>query len=124
MDPAATAFWLPLFEIIWIDILLSGDNAVPGKQINEQKHSLEINWRRRQAHRDCEFMVNFLGINRAPHFARHLVRGSSRDLPIGDWDHACAEHGSFCNCYRCTGFRGKCELPAPVMRNSAPGWEW
>jgi hypothetical protein len=61
MDPAATAFWLPLFEIIWIDILLSGDNAVPGKQINEQKHSLEINWRRRQAHRDCEFMVNFLG---------------------------------------------------------------
>ena len=28
MDPAATAFWLPLLEIIWIDILLSGDNAV------------------------------------------------------------------------------------------------
>ncbi len=28
MDPVATAFWLPLLEIIWIDILLSGDNAV------------------------------------------------------------------------------------------------
>jgi YjbE family integral membrane protein len=28
MDPAATAFWLPLLEIIWINILLSGDNAV------------------------------------------------------------------------------------------------
>src|SRR3984893_2962881 len=28
MDPAATALWLPLLEIIWIDILLSGDNAV------------------------------------------------------------------------------------------------
>ena len=27
MDPLA-AFWLPLLEIIWIDILLSGDNAV------------------------------------------------------------------------------------------------
>ena len=61
MDPAAPAFWLPLLEIIWIDILLSGDNAVPGKQINEQKHSLEINWRRRQAHRDCEFIGQELG---------------------------------------------------------------
>src|ERR1700693_3513866 len=28
MDPVTTAFWLPLLEIIWIDILLSGDNAV------------------------------------------------------------------------------------------------
>ncbi|MCI0466497.1 MAG: TerC family protein [Beijerinckiaceae bacterium] len=28
MDPAATAFWLPILQIIWIDILLSGDNAV------------------------------------------------------------------------------------------------
>ncbi len=28
MDPSTTAFWLPLPEIIWIDILLSGDNAV------------------------------------------------------------------------------------------------
>ncbi|MGH6810910.1 MAG: TerC family protein [Methylocella sp.] len=28
MDPAPTAFWLPLLEIIWINILLSGDNAV------------------------------------------------------------------------------------------------
>jgi YjbE family integral membrane protein len=28
MDPAATAFWPPLLEIIWINILLSGDNAV------------------------------------------------------------------------------------------------
>jgi YjbE family integral membrane protein len=28
MDPPATALWLPLLEIIWIDILLSGDNAV------------------------------------------------------------------------------------------------
>src|SRR3984893_9973960 len=28
MDPAATALWLPLLEIIWINILLSGDNAV------------------------------------------------------------------------------------------------
>ena len=28
MDPTATAFWFPLLEIIWIDILLSGDNAV------------------------------------------------------------------------------------------------
>jgi YjbE family integral membrane protein len=28
MDHAATAFWLPIFEIIWIDILLSGDNAL------------------------------------------------------------------------------------------------
>jgi YjbE family integral membrane protein len=28
MDPAATAFWLPLLEIIWINILLSGDNAL------------------------------------------------------------------------------------------------
>jgi predicted tellurium resistance membrane protein TerC len=28
MDPVTTAFWLPLLEIIWIDIFLSGDNAV------------------------------------------------------------------------------------------------
>jgi YjbE family integral membrane protein len=28
MSVAAPAFWLPLLEIIWIDILLSGDNAV------------------------------------------------------------------------------------------------
>jgi YjbE family integral membrane protein len=28
MDLSTTAFWLPLAEIIWIDILLSGDNAV------------------------------------------------------------------------------------------------
>ncbi|QBR72215.1 tellurium resistance protein TerC [Beijerinckiaceae bacterium] len=28
MDFSTTAFWLPLLEIIWIDILLSGDNAV------------------------------------------------------------------------------------------------
>jgi YjbE family integral membrane protein len=28
MDPAAMGFWLPLGEISWIDILLSGDNAV------------------------------------------------------------------------------------------------
>ena len=28
MDPVTRAFWLPLLEIIWIDILLSGDNAV------------------------------------------------------------------------------------------------
>jgi YjbE family integral membrane protein len=28
MDPTTTAFWLPLLEIIWINILLSGDNAV------------------------------------------------------------------------------------------------
>src|SRR5271163_2384322 len=28
MSPAPTAFWLPLLEIIWINILLSGDNAV------------------------------------------------------------------------------------------------
>src|ERR1700730_8369569 len=28
MDLVTTAFWLPLLEIIWIDILLSGDNAV------------------------------------------------------------------------------------------------
>ncbi|HXN89254.1 MAG TPA: TerC family protein, partial [Methylocella sp.] len=28
MDPVTTAFWLPLLEIIWINILLSGDNAV------------------------------------------------------------------------------------------------
>lgn len=28
MDFSATTFWLPLLEIIWIDILLSGDNAV------------------------------------------------------------------------------------------------
>jgi YjbE family integral membrane protein len=28
MDLTATAFWLPILEIIWIDILLSGDNAV------------------------------------------------------------------------------------------------
>jgi YjbE family integral membrane protein len=28
MDLVTTAFWLPLFEIIWINILLSGDNAV------------------------------------------------------------------------------------------------
>jgi YjbE family integral membrane protein len=28
MDPVTTEFWLPLLEIIWIDILLSGDNAV------------------------------------------------------------------------------------------------
>ncbi|MGH6847009.1 MAG: TerC family protein [Methylocella sp.] len=28
MYPATTAFWLPLLEIIWINILLSGDNAV------------------------------------------------------------------------------------------------
>ncbi len=28
MDSVTTAFWLPLLEIIWIDILLSGDNAV------------------------------------------------------------------------------------------------
>ncbi|PNE12403.1 MAG: hypothetical protein CR217_03260 [Beijerinckiaceae bacterium] len=59
-NPATTAFWLPLLEIIWIDILLSGDNAVPGQQINEQKHSLEINGRRRQAHRDYEFIGQLL----------------------------------------------------------------
>ena len=28
MDPVTTAFWLPLLEIIWINILLSGDNAL------------------------------------------------------------------------------------------------
>ncbi len=28
MDPVTTAFWLSLLEIIWINILLSGDNAV------------------------------------------------------------------------------------------------
>ncbi len=28
MDPVTTAFWFPLLEIIWINILLSGDNAV------------------------------------------------------------------------------------------------
>jgi YjbE family integral membrane protein len=28
MSVAAPAFWLPLLEIIWIDVLLSGDNAV------------------------------------------------------------------------------------------------
>lgn len=28
MSVAAPAFWLPLLEIIWINILLSGDNAV------------------------------------------------------------------------------------------------
>src|ERR1700726_4277574 len=28
MDPVTTAFSLPLLEIIWINILLSGDNAV------------------------------------------------------------------------------------------------
>src|ERR1700730_4869060 len=28
MDPVTTVFWLPLLENIWIDILLSGDNAV------------------------------------------------------------------------------------------------
>jgi YjbE family integral membrane protein len=28
MDQVTTAFWLPLLEIIWINILLSGDNAV------------------------------------------------------------------------------------------------
>ena len=28
MNPPTTAFWLPLLEIIWINILLSGDNAV------------------------------------------------------------------------------------------------
>jgi len=28
MSVAAPAFWLPLLEIIWIDILLSGDNGV------------------------------------------------------------------------------------------------
>src|ERR1700680_842531 len=28
MDLVTTAFWLPLLEIIWINILLSGDNAV------------------------------------------------------------------------------------------------
>jgi YjbE family integral membrane protein len=28
MDRAATAFWLSLLEIVWINILLSGDNAV------------------------------------------------------------------------------------------------
>src|SRR3984893_10437406 len=28
MDPVTTTFWLPLLEIIWINILLSGDNAV------------------------------------------------------------------------------------------------
>jgi YjbE family integral membrane protein len=28
MEPVTTAFWLPLLEIIWINILLSGDNAV------------------------------------------------------------------------------------------------
>jgi YjbE family integral membrane protein len=28
MDPVTTSFWLPLLEIIWINILLSGDNAV------------------------------------------------------------------------------------------------
>ena len=28
MNPVTTAFWLPLLEIIWINILLSGDNAV------------------------------------------------------------------------------------------------
>src|SRR5579885_2913233 len=28
MDLPASAFWIPLFEIIWIDVLLSGDNAV------------------------------------------------------------------------------------------------
>ena len=28
MDLAPTTFWLPLLEIIWINILLSGDNAV------------------------------------------------------------------------------------------------
>ena len=28
MDTVTTAFWLPLLEIIWINILLSGDNAV------------------------------------------------------------------------------------------------
>ena len=71
MDPAAPAFWLPLLEIIWIDILLSGDNAVPGKQINEQKHSLEINWRRRQAHRDCEFIGQ---LNSAPGRERSFKR--------------------------------------------------
>jgi hypothetical protein len=44
------------------------------------------------AHRDYEFIGQFLGINRAnidtwpkrPHFARPLVRGSSRDLPLDD----------------------------------------
>jgi YjbE family integral membrane protein len=28
MHPGETTFWLPVLEIIWIDILLSGDNAV------------------------------------------------------------------------------------------------
>jgi YjbE family integral membrane protein len=28
MDPAEPAFWLPILQIIWIDLLLSGDNAV------------------------------------------------------------------------------------------------
>lgn len=28
MDSAATVDWLPLLQIVWIDILLSGDNAV------------------------------------------------------------------------------------------------
>src|SRR5213082_1343148 len=28
MDPVTPAVWLPLLEIIWINILLSGDNAV------------------------------------------------------------------------------------------------
>jgi YjbE family integral membrane protein len=28
MDPFSAAFWLQLLEIVWIDVLLSGDNAV------------------------------------------------------------------------------------------------
>jgi YjbE family integral membrane protein len=28
MDPAEPAFWLPILQILWIDILLSGDNAL------------------------------------------------------------------------------------------------
>jgi hypothetical protein len=115
---------------------MGGDDKTTVQEIKRQsigglKFFRQPNCDLKLAHRDYEFIGQFLGINRAnidtwpkrPHFARHLVRGSSRDLPLGDWDHACAGHGSFCNCYRCTGFRGKCKLPAPVMRNSAPGWE-
>lgn len=46
MDPVTTSFWLSLLEIIWIDILLSGDNAVvialACRSLPEQQRTLGI----------------------------------------------------------------------------------
>jgi len=46
MDPAVPAFWLPILQIIWIDLLLSGDNALvialACRSLSEEKRRLGI----------------------------------------------------------------------------------